>query len=198
MVRDLMNDRIVVHKKDGTISGVLMAVVSRNLIVTDHNGILIEPDDLVVRKASNGSEETYQVIDPGWHEAFGGIPAGYQMKVRNLAINEAKAAMSSIHININGSNNRFLQNSVDNSVNIHSPTEELIGIYQQLHDAVTALPLKGEEAEDAEDALVAIEQQIHNPKPNKKIIQSMLGLLPHAADVLTLGSALLAAVPSAY
>ena len=39
---------------------------------------------------SNGGEETYEVIYPGFNERHGGIPAHYQMDVKNLGLSEAK------------------------------------------------------------------------------------------------------------
>ena len=45
---------------------------------------------MIQRKMSNGGEETYEVIDPGFHEGIGGIKAHYQMTHRKLGLPEAE------------------------------------------------------------------------------------------------------------
>lgn len=194
MFRNMMNDRVVIHKQDGTTSQMLPAVVSRSGITIDHNGLLILPGDLVVRHMSNGAEETYKVLDPGFHEGHARIPAGYHMKVQNLSIAEARTELSHIQINITGNNNRVLQNSTDNSVNIESHTQQIWERFHELRDAALATKLSASKKEDVEAALESIENQIGSDRPNKRIVQSMLDLLPPVANVAAIGQALLAAI----
>ncbi|NTV47510.1 MAG: hypothetical protein HGB11_13550 [Chlorobiales bacterium] len=83
---DLMTDTIDLLKQDGSKKQGLKASVQKSKIFMDAKDILVEPNDLIVRKMSNGAEETYRVIDPEFHEAFHGIPAGYQMDVQKLGL----------------------------------------------------------------------------------------------------------------
>lgn len=187
-----MNDRIVVHKQDGTTSGTLPAVVSKKSIITDHNGILIESGDIIVRSMSNGGEETYKVIEPNFSEAFGGIPAHYQMEVQNLNSMQAKAEITRISYHITGDNNKILYHSTDNSINAPSAQDEIWGQFGKLRDEVSNIrDLSATEIEDCKAAIDAIENQISSEKPNKRLIKQMVDMLPNAANIATIGSTLL-------
>jgi hypothetical protein len=67
---DLLTDRISILKADGLRRDGIPASVQGRKIFIDQAEPLIESADLVVRKMSNGGEETFRVIDPGFHEAF--------------------------------------------------------------------------------------------------------------------------------
>ena len=84
-----MNDKIDLLKKDGTKVTGLKASVQRNKIYMDAGRVIVESGDLIQRRMSNGAEETYQVIDPGFYEGLGGIPANYQMEVTKLGLPDA-------------------------------------------------------------------------------------------------------------
>ena len=60
------------------------ASVQKNQVFVRKADILIEIGDLIERTMSNGGIELYEVIDPGFHETFGSIPAGYQMDVKKI------------------------------------------------------------------------------------------------------------------
>ncbi len=122
---DLMTDTVKVLKQDGEIFSNIKSSVQKDKIFIQRSDILIETGDLVQRSMSNGAEETYKVIDPGFHEKFHSIPAGYQMDVVKLGLPEAKAAVQHITYNISGTNNRINQNSTDNSVNVVNSNPEL-------------------------------------------------------------------------
>ena len=90
----LLTDTVTLIKQDGTtVEGIKASVQSKKIFIQGHDP-LIESGDLVQRTVSNGAEETYEVIDPGFHEKFHGIPARYQMDVRKLGVPEAKSAIS--------------------------------------------------------------------------------------------------------
>ncbi len=115
----LAKDTIEIMKRDGTTAPNVKAIVqSSGINIMNSGKLLIEAGDLVRRKMSNGGEETFEVLDPGFHEGMGGIAAHYQMKVKKLGMPEAKAAVQSITYNITGNNARINQKSVDNSSNV--------------------------------------------------------------------------------
>jgi hypothetical protein len=60
----LNKDTVALLKKDGTKITGLKASVQRNKIYMNAAKLLIEQEDLILRTMSNGSEETYRVIDP--------------------------------------------------------------------------------------------------------------------------------------
>ena len=88
---------------------------------------------------SNGGEETFEVIDPGFHERFHGIPAGYQMEVRQLGIPEARSAIQNITYNVTGQNARINQNSVDQSINIIELSSDMAENIRALRDEVNRI-----------------------------------------------------------
>ena len=115
---NLLTDTVNVLKENGEIFNGIKASVQKSKIFIFRSDILIESGDLIQRIMSNGAEETYSVIDPGFNEKFNSIPAGYQMDVKKLGIPESKKAVQHITYNISGTNNRINQNSTDKSVNI--------------------------------------------------------------------------------
>jgi predicted nucleotide-binding protein len=80
--KDMLNDRVRVMRSSGEEHADIPASVQKNKIFIQQSDILIEAGDFVERKMSNGGIELYEVIDPGFHEGLGSIPAGYQMIVK--------------------------------------------------------------------------------------------------------------------
>jgi hypothetical protein len=88
---DLMTDMVSIYKKGGKKYEKIPASVQRGgIYITNASKILVESGDFVYRQMSNGGEEFFEVIDPGFYEALHGIPATYQMKVRKIANVEAR------------------------------------------------------------------------------------------------------------
>lgn len=86
----LMKDTVSLLKKNGEKTDGIKASVQKRKIFIDRSDVLIETGDLIQRKMSNGGEETYEVIDPGFYERHGSIAAHYQMDVKKLGLSEAK------------------------------------------------------------------------------------------------------------
>jgi hypothetical protein len=81
----------------------------------------IREGDIYVRHLSNGDTEQYEVLEPGFHEAFHGIPASYQSRVQKVTTRPKQVAPPS-SITIHGDNARVNYGSVDNSTNTVSKT----------------------------------------------------------------------------
>ena len=86
----LMKDTVSLLKKNGEKTDGIKASVQKRKIFINRSDVLIETGDLIQRKMSNGGEETYEVIDPGFYERHGSIAAHYQMDVKKLGLSEAK------------------------------------------------------------------------------------------------------------
>jgi len=86
----LMKDTVSLLKKNGEKTDGIKASVQKRKIFIDRSDVLIATGDLIQRKMSNGGEETYEVIDPGFYERHGSITAHYQMDVKKLGLSEAK------------------------------------------------------------------------------------------------------------
>ncbi len=122
---DFMTDKVSILKKNGDKIESVGASVQPPTIFINRGDILIEYGDLVQRTMSNGGEETFEVVDPGFKERFGGFDAHYQMQVRTLGIPEAIEAVKSINVHVSGNYARINTNSIDNSTNIYDSIEDL-------------------------------------------------------------------------
>jgi hypothetical protein len=140
---------------------------------------------------SNGAEDTYQVIDPGFHEKLMDFPSHYQMQVKKLGIPEAKRAIHSITYNISGPNARINQNSVDNSININEPHTESLDLIYAIRDEITKLKIEKADRIEANEVVDAVEEQIKSGKPKKVVISALLNALPHVASIASLGKAII-------
>lgn len=189
--QNLMNDKVDVLKKDGTKVVGLKASVQRNRIYMAADKILVEPGDLIQRHMSNGAEETYRVIDPGFYERLGGIPPNYQMEVAKLGIPEAKQAVQSITYNIAGNNARVNQNSIDNSTNIVQIDTRITEHIASLRDAIDELQLPAEQKTSSHEIINNVEAQFKSGAPKKSVVTALLNALPHVANVVAIVAAIL-------
>lgn len=187
----LLTDKVSVLKADGQRIDDIRAAVQSGRIDIMRSDFLLESGDLILRKASNGAEETYRVLDPGFREKFGAIPAGYGARVANLGIQEAEGAVRSITYNMSGNNARVNHGSVDNSVNVVAGNAEALELLGALRDEIGRLDLGDSERKDAVDLLDATEAQIKSGSPSRVVLSAMLKGLPHAASVATIASAIL-------
>lgn len=189
----ILRDNVTLLKKSGErVDGIKASVQSKNIFI-NRSDILIETGDLIQRKMSNGGEETYEVIDPGFHEGFGGIKAHYQMTHRKLGLPEAKAAVQSITYNISGPNARVNNHSTDssvNTVNINPDVAEHISMLRQ--EVARLLPQQGQQS--ALEVVDAIESQFESSTPSKVVVKTLLGALPSAGSIASIGSFLLSAL----
>jgi len=187
---DMMNDTIELLKKDGSKKTGLKASVQKSKIFMEANGIQVEPQDLIIRKMSTGGEETYQVIDPGFYEAMGGINAHYQMEVYKLGLPEAKSAVQNITYNISGNNARVNQNSIDNSTNVVRIDARAIQYVDALRKEIAGLNLSVSEKVEANEIIDDVESAFRSGHPKRSVVTALLKALPQAANVATIVSAL--------
>lgn len=187
----LMTDTVSVLKQNGqTFEGIKASVQSDKIFIQGTEP-LIEIGDLIRRKMSNGAEETFRVLDPGFHEKFHSIPAGYQMRVVKLGVPEAAKAIQNITYNITGHNARINQNSVDNSTNVVSVNPDVVELLVALRNEISRMDLSPEQMRAASELLDTAEAQIQGGKPSKPVLSAVLKALPHAANVTAIVSSLL-------
>lgn len=185
----MMTDTIEVLKNNGQVtSGIKASVQSGGIfIVGVPAGLLIEPEDIVRRRMSNGAEETFLVVDPGFHEKFGGIPASYQMKVRKLGLPEAQHAIQHLTVNMNGHGARFNNQSVDHSTNVVTVHTSVVNHLQDLRTEIQKAPLSDDEKSAALEVVEAIEDQVTSGKPKKSIVTALLASLPAIESITSIG-----------
>lgn len=187
----LMTDIVTVLKQNGDLFDGIKASVQSNKIFIEGRQPFIEIGDLVRRKMSNGGEETFRVLDPGFHEEFHSIPAGYQMKVAKLGVPEASRQIQNITYNVSGHNARINQNSVDNSHNVVSVNPDAIELLSALRGEISKMNLPPDQEREATELLDSAEAQIHGGNPSKPVLSALLKALPHAANVAAIASSIL-------
>lgn len=190
---NMLNDNVTLLRKNGDrVDGIKASIQSKKIFI-NRSDILIETGDLIQRRMSNGGEETFEVIDPGFYEGFGGIEAHYQMTHRKLGLPEAKAAVQSITYNISGPNARVNNHSTDNSVNTANINPDVAEHISMLRQEVKRL-LTQQDQQSANEVVNAIESQFESSTPSKVVVKTLLGALPSAGSIASIGSFLLSAL----
>ncbi|MBZ2210074.1 hypothetical protein [Massilia soli] len=185
--QQLLSDTITVVKRNGgaRFEGIKAAVQSEEISILQSQPF-IEPNDLILRSMSNGGEETFVVLDPGFHEGLGRIPAGYRARVRKMGLPEAQSAVQSIIYNVTGSNARINNHSVDNSINlVQDNSGEVAQLLAELRRSMNAAQLPPADRDEALEIIDGVESQFTNEKPKRSIVRAMLNALPHVANVAT-------------
>lgn len=189
---ELLRDTVTLLKQNGESVEDIKASVQKNKIFILRSDLLIESGDLIRRVMSNGAEETYKVIDPGFREGFSDIPAGYQMDVIKLGLPEARSAVQNITYNISGTNNRINQNSTDNSINIAHINPKIQERIDRLREEIRKLQLSRKEEMASYEIVDAIENQFQSDTPSKTVVKTLISALPNAANIASIGSFILA------
>lgn len=187
----LLKDKVSLLRKNGDRVDEIKASVQSKKIFIQRSDVLIETGDLIQRKMSNGGEETYEVIDPGFHERHGSIAAGYQMTHKKLGLPEAESAVQNITYNISGPNARVNNHSTDNSTNIVNMESDITEHIAMLRSEIEKLLNEPKEKQEAIEVVDAIEGQFTSEKPSKAVVKTLLGSLPSAGSIASIGSFLL-------
>jgi len=182
-------DDISVIKSNGkTIEGI-KASVQPEVIFINRSDILIEPDDLIQRKMSNGGIETYQVIDPVFYEKFHGIAAHYQIKHRKLGLPEAKKAVQNITYNntvtIHGDNKGNAQSGNGNTINTSEFTQKFIQLIQEIENSSI-----GNKAQIIEE----LNEKKEDSESLKPYLYSLLSVASDTASVVSVIGGLLGVI----
>ena len=187
---ELRNDTIDLICKDGTTHAGLKASVQKTKIFLEAGTLLVQTGDLIVRRMSNGGEETFRVIDPGYREPFLKMKASYQMEVEKLGLPEARSAVQNVTYNISGPNARVNQGSVDNSTNIMQVENRAIAHLAELRGEIENAQLAVAEKSAALEVIDEVDEAFKSGKPKKSIVSALLSSLPHVANVSTIVAAI--------
>ena len=189
---NLAQDTVSLIKQDGTVVDGIKASVQDDMIFIQGNAPVIEPGDRIQRKMSNGAEETFEVIDPGFHEKILGVGAHYQMRVRKLGIREAHTASQNISTyNIMGNNARINQNSIDQSINMVELPPDVAEKLNALRKEIGRVVEDGPKRDAALDVVDAIEEQFSSGSPKTGVVRALIGSLPDVAAIASIASFLL-------
>jgi hypothetical protein len=183
----MLTDRIDILKADGSELTGLKASVQGALVMMPARGALVEPGDLVRRHMSTGAEETFEVVEPGFYEAFGSLEAHYEMTIRRLTAGEAATAVQHITFNFSGANARVNQNSVDNSVNVDAIDPQSAQLLVELREALQHLDLASDDRQAALEIADSLQDEVASGKPKKSVVSALLAALPAVAAIADIG-----------
>lgn len=181
---DITNNIVTLIKSDGTTFPGIKASVQKKKIFIDGNKILIETGDHIEHEMSNGGKDIYEVIDPGFHEAFAGLEPHYQIDVRKMGVPEARSFQQHITYNISG-NGRVNNSSVDQSVNFSS-SPEMIDTLKKLRNAIEKENLESSAKTSSLEIVASVENQLQQDKPSKAVVLALLSALPKVANIATI------------
>ena len=181
-----MKDKVTVLKPDGTKEENIKALVLKDKIYILGKSVLLNANDFIIRHMSNGGEETYKVIVPGFMESQGSIPALYIAEVIQLGIHDAKKEIQSITYHVSGNNVRINQNSIDNSINTVCENPTILSLLQDLRTQIDKLSLAYEEKQNALDIVDSIETTCKTEKPSKHVVSTLLNALPQIESLTTI------------
>lgn len=137
---------------DGKVRARTSGIVADDSITIWDEKLVIGPGDELRRALPNGTDETYEVINPVFQQAFHGIPAHFQVKVRKKGT-FAHATGGNYSISVTGQNPRVNIGSHDSSTNIAVEG----GTFARLRAALAGIEDDGERA-DLLGALQGMEQ----------------------------------------
>ena len=184
----LLQDKVRVHKLDGTHSGELRANVSRNLIVVNRADVPIEEGDTIERQTSYGVTERYVVEEAEFYEKFHGIPAHYQLHVRKqtkLPKPKHDSGPSDSGIHVHGDHNRVLVHSIDESINVmdeHPVTHTLDLLTQEIEKGVE----DEQERDDAKEVLQLVKELVEQNRARPGVVEKLLKSIPVVGKVALL------------
>jgi len=185
---EFMTDSVKLIKANGDVLTGIKALVDKNNIFIDRDDFIVNAGDLVQRIMSNGGEETYKVINPHFREKCLDMPAGYELEVKKIGIQEAEKEIATItNINIYGNYAKVNQNSVDNSTNtffvdsVHNAIDELRLELRKLHKSPEILT-------EQMEIIDAVESELLSEKPRKSIVSSLLSALPKIENITNIAN----------
>lgn len=168
---DMMNDRVSLVKKDGTVfKKDIKALVTKGKVQIHDPKLPIEVGDHLLRELPSGLVEDYLVDDPVLHSGLASIEAFYIVHVtRTGGQVQPQAAIQSITAHFHGDNARMNIQSTDNSTNttVSYTVDKLQSFLDQVKPALSGLPEAPRTAMTAPLALLEDEVRRGSPSPSK-------------------------------
>ena len=155
----------------------------------------IEIGNIIIQSGARDRWEVIEVEDVLVQGNFSHFAAYVEKSGKNKP--EATSSVQSITYNVNGTNARVNNHSIDNSSNINNSRGDLESLIIQLRDEIKSQKVEASIINEALEVVDVIEAQSKQENPNKTILNSMLSgitsLLPHAGSLASIGSMILAA-----
>ena len=116
-VEDFSQSDIDIVAPDGTVRHRTKATVHAKSVTVPDPSLVIKPGDEIRRRIPSGIEETFEVVDPAFHEKSDIIPAHYQVEVRRKGMFPSGQG-GNYNFHVSGQNPRVNIGSHDHSTNI--------------------------------------------------------------------------------
>lgn len=161
---------------EGQSRGLVEAIAAGAEILIPDERVIISPGDEMRRTLPNGTDETFEVVDPIFNQETFGIPGHFLVKVRKKGMFAHKTG-GNYHITLSGSNSRVNIGSIDNSTNVVVDKSVLSSLREAINTHV---------ADDGErSALLAAVTEMEGAEDKTKLGIAYQKLIASAADHMT-------------
>jgi hypothetical protein len=157
---EMLNDKVNLVRQNGERADGIKAAVSSKSIVIDDAHLVIEEGDKIERPLANGRVEMYVVLDAGYHNAFHGIPAHYQLKVRKESSLVPDSRGSTVY-NLHGAHSRVNIHSHDESLNVAVAGDAQV--FQSVREAIEQAQLPTDVTTELLEGLRALQEAVGRP-----------------------------------
>lgn len=187
MLSKSMNDNLKIIKNDNKVIESIKGSVQGNKIVIMRSDILIEKGDTIERIMSNGGIETFEVLNPNFHEKQRSFSAYYDMEVVNIK------------------NKKESKNDNNNSNNIYNINVEKVGIIStgshsinnynenNINNDIDKLinEIKKLKLDDEKQIVLDLENLKSNKENAKSVLANLLTRFSEVATITSFGNELL-------
>jgi hypothetical protein len=173
------NHLVSLQKRNGELFDGIKAFVNANRVfikLSDNDNMPpIETGDTIKHKQSNGITEEYLVTDPCYYDIGHRNPMGkhYQCHVRKLSAEELRQQTNSV-ININATQANVAQGNAT-VIAAQNIGVDAVKLQELLQAVLKATP--SDVAQDVEDNLSAIQNELTKPVPKKSVLRALLNAL---------------------
>lgn len=118
MFEGLPKSKFEIISPEGEVRATTNAIhTGGEVVIVPDPSVVIQPGDEMRRTLPNGTDDTFEVVDPQFHDRTFGIPAHFQVKVRRKGMFPHHTG-GHLNITVSGPNARVNVNSTDRSTNI--------------------------------------------------------------------------------
>lgn len=186
--KSFAKDIVILKKQNGEeFSGIKASVQKERIFISDSK-LPIEEGDRLIRKLSNGLEESYIIIDRGYYEKFGSIDAHYQCDVQKESSRQYKEWASNVTNHFYGPNSRVNIGSTDNSSNINNVNQS------NVFDELRAVISESISSENDSKILIELVDRMEETQGTPGFIDKYKRFMDAAATHITVISPLLPAL----
>lgn len=169
-------------KESGEVIKGIEAHVQSKKIFPKGIDVVFDVGDIFRRILPNGGIEEFEITNPKFYQAMGGIEAHYQIEVRRAGVKNAEYGNKNTYINVNGNDNNIVNDSIGSSIDnrnndVRTHLDELV---REVH----SLKLPENEEQENLEIIAAVKKEMESEKPNNIVIKTLLSALPAIAEIV--------------